>query len=134
KPDRAVMEFADGFDERETQAAARCGSTLLQSEEAFEHARPFALGNTRSVIGNNELNAVRHQGHGEADCSARRRVAYPVLDQVGEELGKEASVATHEALVRRVDLQAMSIVLRDAAVDISDLAGERTEIDRFEAR
>ena len=117
-----------GDREAETGTAARPRTRAVGAVEALEDARSLLLGQSRPMVGDDELGTPVDLPELDGNSRAGRRVRSRVREQVVEHLAEAGLVARHR---RRLDRELDRSARLDDARGVDRLADHCGEIDRL---
>src|SRR6476620_2594666 len=124
------METGNGRDQAQAQTVARRVTALFEPVEALEDVIALSGGNARTIVGDRDHRPATGAATGHGDLPARAAVLYRVVDQIGDGVEQQVAVPRNRHLAVAVKAEAGRDLLGRGVVELDDLAGDFSEVER----
>ena len=128
------MQARDRLHQREAEAAACGRAAAVEAIEPVEDLFVLGAGDTRAVVGHDEIEPVTDLRQAERKLGAGGRVAQRVFQEVRDQLGEELAIARQRDAGLDADVEQMVAILGDRFVGFAQTGEKRREVDFCEAR
>ncbi len=115
------MQLSYSRDQAETKAMARAASAALDPVESLEDMLAFLEGNTGPTISNRDRGTVVVVTHRDLDIPPA--VRYSIVDEVGNRVEQEITVANHRHPTAALEPHATALLFGRGVEQLCDLAG-----------
>jgi len=119
-----AVQFGDGRDEAEAKTQPRVAAAFIGTVEASRDEIAFGGSDARSIVADTHDAFVAHASKAHLDAAAFGGEFHRIVDEIGNGLEQEVTVAPHDHVLLHSDRESDSLVLGNGLVELADLAQE----------